>query len=144
MVRGHNTAADNWALGVLAYEMVAGYHPFLEDADMDNVELFRSIAQGNYPALPSDISLEVTDLLARVIVVDPLHRLCAKEILEHAWFNDLSANAMRRRKLAAPWVPTITDPLDMSSFEDWSELEDKTTARYPPLGAKDAELFKTF
>ena len=144
MAQGHNTSADDWSLGVLIYDMVAGFHPFLEDDDMEQMQLFQAIARVEYPSLPNNVSATVTDLLARLLVTQPLQRLGGDALLQHAWFSDLDLEALRRRELPAPWVPSVTNPLDTACFEDWSDLEDKTQERYPKLDEVHESRFASF
>ncbi len=40
MNKGHNGAADWWALGVLVYELCAGLPPFMDE---DRLAMFRKI-----------------------------------------------------------------------------------------------------
>ena len=42
---GHNHGVDWWALGVLIYEMVAGYPPFFDE---NPFEVYRQITVGEF------------------------------------------------------------------------------------------------
>lgn len=48
-----------------------------------------------------------------------------------------------RKELEAPWVPKITDPFDVSYFDDWSEFE-KEKKNLTPLAKKEQKLFEKF
>ena len=43
LVKGYNKAVDWWALGVLIYEMVAGFAPFMADQP---IQLYEKIVAG--------------------------------------------------------------------------------------------------
>ena len=43
--QGYNHAVDCWALGVLLYEMAAGYAPFLSKSD-NQMEIYNKIVEG--------------------------------------------------------------------------------------------------
>ena len=124
-VQGHNFSTDNWSLGVLIYEMIAGSSPFYYDG-IDQAELFDAIALNDFPPLPDTISSEAKDLVAGLLQKDPVIRYGSThqcKIQEHAWFRELDLDAMRHREMEAPWVPYLEGPLDTSNFNDWSELE---------------------
>jgi serine/threonine protein kinase len=47
----HNKKVDNWCLGVLCYELLAGYSPFHiegEDNEAKDIKIFASIKSLNY------------------------------------------------------------------------------------------------
>ena len=124
-VQGHSFSTDNWSLGVLIYEMIAGSSPFYYDG-IDQAELFDAIALDEFPPLPDTVSAEAKDLVSGLLQKDPVTRYGSTnqcKIHEHAWFHELDLEAMRHREMEAPWVPYLDGPLDTSNFNDWSELE---------------------
>lgn len=46
LARGHNKAVDYWALGILIFEMEAGYSPFSDPQGMDQVVICKNIVNG--------------------------------------------------------------------------------------------------
>lgn len=144
MTHGHDTAADDWALGILIYEMLAGCNPFFYEG-MDQRALFQSIAQDEYPVLPStSISTEAADCLHQLLVKNPDNRLTSAQVLQHAWLADQDLTALRARRIAAPWIPGVTSHMDTSYFEDWSDLQDKMQQRYPLVEPRQAAMFADF
>jgi hypothetical protein len=95
-------------------------------------------------------SMDACDLIDRLLVKDPLVRLGSlsggeSDILCHSWFKGLDSHSVRKRTIKAPWIPQLSkDPFDTSHFDDWSDLEDKTTEEYPELEPEEAELFNGF
>jgi len=145
--QGHNGSADHWQLGVLIYEMVSECSPFFYE-DIEQIELFRSIAEDNAPKI-SKVSSEALDLINKLLEKDPSKRLGSlargeREILNHEWFKDLDLSSLKCRLLQAPWKPSVKDPLDTSNFDDWSYLEDKTLDEGFKLSKQDAKLFDGF
>lgn len=115
---------------------------------MDQISLFRAIVTEDFDD-PEGVSDESIDIIRKLLVKDPTHRLGSlakgeREILDHSWFSDLDLRALRHREASAPWVPIIEDPLDTSNFDDWDHLEDRTTVKYAPISEKYAALFEGF
>ena len=144
---GHSFAADHWSFGILVYEMLCGESPFFFYG-IDTSELYRSIIQDDFPPLPS-ASSDAVSLVDGLLVKDPNFRLGSlangeSDIISHPWFHGLDVFEMRKKNLKAPWVPEIKDPFDASHFEDWSELEDKTSQKFLRLSEAESEIFKNF
>lgn len=59
MCMGHNHGVDWWSLGVLLFEMLAGYPPFY---DTNTQETYRKITMGRYE-FPQTISLPARSLI---------------------------------------------------------------------------------
>ena len=75
----YNTKSDLWALGVLAYEMAAGRHPF--DAQNEGA-LIRKIVKGVYAPLPTArFSKAYCDLVYGLLAKEPLKRPSAAALL---------------------------------------------------------------
>jgi serine/threonine protein kinase len=145
--QGHTFSADHWAFGVLIYEMLCGYSPFYEDG-IDPAELYRSIAEDDYDP-PINSSAVACDLVGKLLEKDPVLRLGSlaggeSDIASHPWFDGMDPSLVRKQQLEVPWRPDISDPFDVRHFDDWSEVEDKTLGRYPPLKQKQQSIFEDF
>ena len=78
---------DVWAIGVIMYILLCGYPPFSSRTN-NQEELFDQILSGlfefNSPDW-DDTSYPAKELISWSLVVDPLQRYSAKEILQHPW-----------------------------------------------------------
>ncbi|KAL3996133.1 ER degradation enhancer, mannosidase alpha-like 1 [Sarotherodon galilaeus] len=63
--KGYNKAVDWWALGVLVYEMAAGYPPFFADQP---IQIYEKIVSGKV-RFPSHFSSDLKDLLRNLLQV---------------------------------------------------------------------------
>ncbi|KAF5377234.1 hypothetical protein D9615_006469 [Tricholomella constricta] len=84
MVEGkeHNEKVDLWALGVLTYEFLIGNPPFEDRSSVSNT--YRRIAKVDLK-LPATLSVEVKDLIAKLLQYDPQRRLALSSVLRHPW-----------------------------------------------------------
>eukprot|EP01137_Pigoraptor_chileana_P017599 Opistho-2@75902 len=64
--KGYNQAVDWWALGILIFEMAAGYPPFFAEQP---IEIYEKIVAGRLN-FPSHFSAEIRDLLKNLLAVD--------------------------------------------------------------------------
>ncbi|KAM9092147.1 serine/threonine-protein kinase MARK2-like [Megaptera novaeangliae] len=76
-------AADVWSLGVVLYAMVTGSQPFV---GKDFQQLQKQILRGQYP-IPPYLSLEIRDLLQKMIVLNPSDRGTLPDLMRHPWVN---------------------------------------------------------
>lgn len=73
---------DVWSCGVILYAILCGTLPF---DDENTSALYRKIKSGIFK-FPRYISDEARDLIAKILVVDPMRRITIPEIHRHQWF----------------------------------------------------------
>ncbi|XP_056671400.1 cAMP-dependent protein kinase catalytic subunit beta isoform X4 [Monodelphis domestica] len=120
--KGYNKAVDWWALGVLIYEMTAGYPPFFADQP---IQIYEKIISGKV-RFPSHFSSELKDLLRNLLQVDLTKRYGnlkngVGDIKHHRWFSAIDWIAIFQRKVEAPFVPRYRGAGDTSNFDDYEE-----------------------
>lgn len=71
MSTGHNHGVDWWALGILIFEMLAGYPPFY---DQNPYEVYRRITMGSFE-FPAQISMNARRLISNLLEQDLTKRL---------------------------------------------------------------------
>jgi len=84
---GYGVKVDVWAVGVILYILLCGYPPFSSRTN-NQEELFDQILSGLFEFNSPDwdeISYPAKELISWSLVVDPLQRYSAKEILQHPW-----------------------------------------------------------
>ncbi|OMJ94961.1 hypothetical protein SteCoe_1824 [Stentor coeruleus] len=94
---------DIWSMGVLLYAMLSASVPFKAKNMPD---LHKVILRGKYE-IPEYFSLEVTDLLSKMLIPVPQMRISLEDMKLHAWFNgfvpesflDLNFDMARQNKI---------------------------------------------
>jgi len=119
--RGHDKAVDYWAFGILVYEMIAGYSPFSDPENMDQVVICRNIVNGRL-MFPRNFDVDCKELVKQLLNRDPSSRLGNlrggyDEIKQARWFNSFDFDAMMKKTLKAPWKPQVKGITDTSNFD---------------------------
>jgi serine/threonine protein kinase len=128
--RGHDQGADYWALGVLCYEMLYGQTPFADPSN-NHLKIYKKINRSKvvFPTW-ADVGQDAPDLILALLKRMVFKRLgCLKNgaqgIKNHKWFtggsDKLSFEKLERLEIQAPLQPSITDPFDVSNFDDWTD-----------------------
>lgn len=120
--KGYNRAVDWWALGVLIYEMSAGYPPFFADQP---IHIYEKIVAGKV-RFPSHFTADLKDLLRNLLQVDLTKRYGnlrngVHDIRSHKWFSSTDWLATLQRKVSAPFIPKCKGPGDPGNFDDYEE-----------------------
>lgn len=120
--RGYGKAVDWYALGVLIYEMLAGYPPFYNE---DHVKLYESIVAGKYK-FPAHFDSDARDLIKHLLAGDLSKRYGnlrngVEDIKSHAWFKGVDWTKLANRNINPPYVPPIKSDSDTSHFDKYPE-----------------------
>ncbi|XP_035225473.1 cAMP-dependent protein kinase catalytic subunit 3-like isoform X2 [Stegodyphus dumicola] len=140
--KGHNKAVDWWALGILIYEMLAGFPPFFDD---NPFAIYEKILAGKID-WPKHIDPVAKDLIKKLLVPDRAKRLGnmkhgADDVKRHRWFKNISWEDVYYKKVQTPLVPKVSHPGDTRYFDNYQEKKTKPTT---PVKERDLLLFKDF
>lgn len=120
--KGYGKAVDWWSLGILIFEMLAGYPPFYDD---DHLKLYEKILQGKI-RWPSYFDPNAKDLLKHLLTSDLSRRYGnlkngADDIKNHPWFQGVDFDRVANRQIRAPYIPQIRGDGDASHFDRYPE-----------------------
>ncbi|KJE90213.1 cAMP-dependent protein kinase [Capsaspora owczarzaki ATCC 30864] len=140
--KGHGKAVDWWALGILIFEMLAGYPPFFDDNPFG---IYEKILAGKV-AFPPHFEPPAKDLVKKLLTADRTKRLGnlkagADDVKKAKWFKGIDWLALYNRQVPAPIIPEMAHDGDTRNFEKYPEAIDEfSTPSVDPFKA----LFKDF
>ncbi|KAI7864166.1 camp-dependent protein kinase 9 [Spinellus fusiger] len=142
--KGHGKPVDWWALGILIFEMLAGYPPFFDDHSFG---IYEKILAGKV-RFPAHFDPLAKDLLKRLLVGDWSKRLGnlvggSEEVKRHKWFRGVDWIGLLEKNVRAPIVPLYRHPGDTSNFEKYPD-EIEAEAGDESLGDPYQHLFTEF
>ncbi|KAI8372776.1 kinase-like domain-containing protein [Radiomyces spectabilis] len=120
--KGYSKAVDWWSLGILIFEMLAGYPPFYDE---DHIKLYEKILAGRIH-WPSYFDPRAKDLLKRLLTPDLSRRFGnlrngAEDIKRHPWFEEIDWDSIALRMTRPPYVPPIEREGDASQYDRYEE-----------------------
>lgn len=140
--KGHGKSVDWWALGVLMFEMLAGYPPFYDENPFG---IYQKVLAGRID-FPRHFDVKAKDLVKRLLTHDRTKRYgCLKagadDIKKHKWYKGVDWDVAHNRGLAPPFVPNVKAADDTSMFDRYPESAENSC---PAISAKDAAQFEGF
>lgn len=141
---GHGKGVDWWALGVLLFEMLAGYPPFYDDSAFGT---YQKILAGKFEC-PRHFDVKAKDLIKNLLNLDRSKRAGAtrkgvEEIKKHKWYKGMDWDQLLNRSLVkdVPFLPKVKSADDTSMFEKCPE---SLEGLGPPLTDEEQALFLGF
>ncbi|OAD04497.1 protein kinase A catalytic subunit, partial [Mucor lusitanicus CBS 277.49] len=139
--KGHSKSVDWWSLGILIFEMMAGYPPFYDD---NHFGIYEHILGGKVQ-YPSYFENAAKDLLKKLLVIDRTKRLGnlkggAEDVKRHKWFRGTDWHGLLTKTVRAPLIPAHANDYDTSNFEKYPD----EIYREQPKDDPFRELFSDF
>ena len=140
--KGHNRAVDWWALGILVFEMLAGYPPFFDDNPFG---IYEKILSGKID-WPRQVEPVAKDLIKKLLVQDRTKRLGnmkngAEDVKRHRWFKSIDWEEVLQRKLKPPIIPNVGHEGDSRNYDDYPESDWR---KVPSVSEREQHLFDDF
>ena len=104
---------DEWALGVLLYEMVFGFPPFKHENKM---ELYALITKSE-PSIPDDLDPALADLLKLLLTKDPQKRPKFADLKPHPFFADFDWEKVFNKEYTPSFLPESRSKTSVMNFD---------------------------
>jgi len=123
--KGHGKPVDWWTLGILIYEMIVGYPPFVDE---DPMGIYQKILSGKI-VFPKLFDKNAKGLVKKLLTADLGKRYGnlkngVEDIKQHKWFKDINWPDLPLKKLEAPFKPVVKSESDTSNFDDYPDSEE--------------------
>ena len=135
LVQNHGPPSDFFALGVIGYEFMLGYRPYLGRGRKEIKKLIISKqARINREELPENWSENSRDCINLLLQRKPKKRLGyngVDEIKQHPWMRDIDWDLLFHKKIEAPFIPPIEkENFDKKYCEGEDKIGETTKERY--------------
>ena len=144
LVQNHSFPSDFFALGVIGFEFMLGYRPYLGGSRKEIKELIiYKQAKLEEDDIPYSWSLEAGDFINKLLRRKPSQRLGyhgVKEIKNHLWMRDINWNLLKKKEITAPFIPNPNrENYDKAYCEKVEDIGETTIERYQEY--VESELF---
>jgi len=123
--KGHGKPVDWWTLGILIYEMIVGYPPFVDE---DPMGIYQKILSGKI-VFPKIFDKNAKALVKKLLTADLGKRYGnlkngVDDIKQHKWFKDINWQTLEEKKIQAPFRPSAKGETDTSNFDDYPDSDE--------------------
>lgn len=113
-------------MGILIFEMLAGYPPFFDDNPFG---IYEKILAGRIN-FPTHFDSAAKDLIKKLLTADRTKRLGnlrggADDVRRHKWFRGVDWAVLQAKGVQAPIVPVVAGPGDTRNFETYPEVNEE-------------------
>lgn len=144
----YGKAADIWSLGIILYGMLTGDECIYKNVNRaEYEEKMRHFTQLAFPA-NSELSLQVQDLLHKILTPDPSKRISVEQILAHAWMRPSGEDIYSSTQYLEAYNRAVGAEIELASQLTAQISRDITTALNKTVGnifssvSKHAEILR--
>ena len=135
LIQNHSYPCDFFALGIIGYEFMNGFRPYLGRSRKEIKELIIARqAKIKKEELPRGWSNLAAEFINALLQRKPNKRLGYKnidEIKSHPWMKDINWELLAKKELTAPFLPyTDKENFDKEYCEGEEKVGEKTLERY--------------
>ena len=135
LIQNHSYPCDFFALGIIGYEFMNGFRPYLGRSRKEIKELIIARqAKIKKDELPKGWSYLAAEFINALLQRKPNKRLGYKnieEIKSHPWMKDINWELLSKKELTAPFLPyTDKENFDKEYCEGEEKVGEKTLERY--------------
>ena len=150
LVLNHSFCSDFFALGVIGYEFMLGYRPYLGRSRKEIKELIiNKQAKLNIDDIPENWSKDSMDFINKLLIRKAEKRLGFNGIFElknHIWMNDIDWEKLEMKKVEPPFIPPNKENYDKNYCEGEDDIGEETIERYQIYAQSDLfpDVFKNY
>ena len=135
LIQNHSYPADFFALGVIGYEFMMGYRPYLGRSRKEIKDLIISKqAKITKEELPEGWGIVAAEFINKLLQRKPIKRLgyqSISEIKENPWMQDIDWDLLNKKELEAPFLPySNKENFDKEYCEGEEKIGEDTMERY--------------
>jgi serine/threonine protein kinase len=149
--QNHSFPVDFFALGVMGFEFMNGYRPYLGRSrkEIKDAVLSKQARIHRKDAFEIGWSVESCDFINGMIYRKPDKRLGfngIEEIKGHQWFNGFCWEELEGKKMKSFFIPKNGDNFDRKYCEGIEKIDSETRRRYSYYMSKDRykDLFRNY
>ena len=149
--QNHSFPVDFFAVGVIAFEFLHGFRPYLgrNRKEIKEAVLAKQVHIHRKDCINNGWSLEAGDFINKMIYRKPMKRLGYNgidEIKSHPWFKEVNWEDLVKKKIRSSFVPKLGDNFDKKYCEGIEKIGTQTEERYQYYMSKEKfkDLFKNY
>jgi hypothetical protein len=149
--KNHTSSVDFYAVGVIIYELMMGKRPYIgKNRKEIKEQIMSKQVKISKIEIPENWSIEAADFANKLLLRKDLNRLGynnEKLIKEHPWVKNVDWNAIKNKKINAPFLPKQNhDNYDKNYCEEEEEINFETLNRFEEykLNKNYKDLFNGF
>ncbi len=150
LIQNHSFCSDFFALGVIGYEFMLGYRPYLGRSRKEIKQLIISKqAKLNEEDIPETWDMNAMDFINKLLIRKPQKRLGyngVKELKSHPWMKEIDWEKLKMKKIEPSFIPNKNENYDKNYCEEEEDIGEETIERYQIYAQSDLypDVFKNY